>query len=77
MGHPGSAAFHDLVAQATGQGIVVTVGNSPMTDLQAEFGTKGLGYAGVDLYAGGKLTAESMIATGGLKAGDEVVVTVG
>jgi simple sugar transport system substrate-binding protein len=74
MGHPGSAAFHDLVAQATDQGIVVTVGNSPMTDLQAEFGTKGLGYAGVDLYAGGKLTAESMIKTGGLKAGDEAMV---
>jgi simple sugar transport system substrate-binding protein len=74
MGHPGSAAFHDLVAQATGQGIVVTVGNSPMTDLQAEFGTKGLGYAGVDLYAGGKLTAESMIKTGALQAGDEAMV---
>lgn len=74
MGHPGSAAFHDLVAQATGQGIVVTVGNSPMTDLQAEFGTKGLGYAGVDLYAGGTLTAESMIETGGLKSGDEAMV---
>jgi simple sugar transport system substrate-binding protein len=74
MGHPGSAAFHDLVAQATGQGIVVTVGNSPMTDLQAEFGTKGLGYAGVDLYAGGTLTAESMIETGGLEAGDEAMV---
>jgi simple sugar transport system substrate-binding protein len=74
MGHPGSAAFHDLVAQATGQGIVVTVGNSPMTDLQAEFGTKGLGYAGVDLYAGGTLTAESMIKTGGLEAGDEAMV---
>ena len=64
MGHPGSAAFHDLVAQAVGQGIVVTVGNSPMTDLQNEFGTKGLGYAGVDLYAGGKLTAEAMLAQG-------------
>ena len=38
MGHPGSAAFHDLVKEAVGQGIVVTVGNSPMTDLQAEFG---------------------------------------
>lgn len=74
MGHPGSAAFHDLVAQATGQGIIVTVGNSPMTDLQAEFGTKGLGYAGVDLYAGGKLTAEAMIEAGGLEAGDEAMV---
>ena len=44
-----------------------------MTDLQAEFGTKGIGYAGVDLYAGGKLTAEDMLAQG-LKAGDEAMV---
>jgi simple sugar transport system substrate-binding protein len=74
MGHPGSAAFHDLVKQAVGQGIVVTVGNSPMTDLQQEFGTKGLGYAGVDLYAGGTLTAQNMIEKGGLKSGDEAMV---
>jgi simple sugar transport system substrate-binding protein len=74
MGHPGSAAFQDLVKQATDSGIVVTVGNSPMTDLQQEFGPKGTGYAGVDLYAGGKLTAEQMIEKGGLKAGDEAMV---
>lgn len=74
MGHPGSAAFHGLVKQAVGQGVVVTVGNSPMTDLQAEFGSSGLGYAGVDLYAGGKLTAEHMIKVGDLKAGDEAMV---
>src|SRR5271165_4831661 len=73
MGHPGGMAFHDLVKQATGQGIVVTDGNSPMTDLQAEFGTKGFGYAGVDLYAGGALTANAMLAQG-LKAGDEAMV---
>ena len=42
-------------------------------DLQAEFGTKGMGYAGVDLYAGGKLTAEYMLAQG-LKSGDEAMV---
>src|SRR5690606_40735949 len=42
MGHPGGTAFHDLVKGAVDQGIVVTVGNSPMTDLQAEFGTKGI-----------------------------------
>jgi simple sugar transport system substrate-binding protein len=74
MGHPGGAAFHDLVKQATDQGIVVTVGNSPMTDLQKEFGTKGLGYAGVDLYAGGVLTGENMIKMGSLKSGDEAMV---
>ena len=73
MGHPGSAAFHDLVKQAVGQGIVVTIGNSPMTDLQLEFGAQGTGYAGVDLYEGGKLTAEHMIAQG-LKSGDEGMV---
>src|SRR6185312_15441495 len=35
MGHPGSAAFHDIVKGAIDQGIIVTVGNSPMSDLQA------------------------------------------
>jgi simple sugar transport system substrate-binding protein len=73
MGHPGGTAFHDLVKDAVAQGIVVTVGNSPMTDLQTEFGPQGTGYAGVDLYAGGKLTAESMLAQG-LKSGDEAMV---
>jgi len=73
MGHPGSAAFQDLVRDAVGQGIVVTVGNSPMTDLQTEFGPNGTGYAGVDLYAGGTLTAEAMLAQG-LKSGDEAMV---
>ena len=73
MGHPGGTAFHDLVKQAVDQGIVVTSGNSPMTDLQNEFGPKGFGYAGVDLYAGGALTAKAMLAQG-LKAGDEAMV---
>ncbi|HEX4297021.1 MAG TPA: substrate-binding domain-containing protein [Devosia sp.] len=73
MGHPGATAFHDLVKSAVDGGIVVTVGNSPLTDLQNEFGPKGMGYAGVDLYAGGALTAKSMLAQG-LKSGDEAMV---
>jgi len=73
MGHPGGTAFHDLVKDAVDQGIVVTVGNSPMTDLQEEFGPEGTGYAGVDLYAGGTLTANAMLSHG-LKAGDEAMV---
>ena len=73
MGHPGSTAFHDLVKQAVDQGIVVTSGNSPLTDLQNEFGPKGFGYAGVDLYAGGVLTAKAMLAQG-LKSGDQAMV---
>src|SRR5256885_1808892 len=72
MGHPGGTAFHDLVKGAVDQGIVVTVGNSPMTDLQKEFGTRGMGYAGVDLYAGGSLTAQNMLAQG-LKTIDALV----
>ena len=74
MGHPGSDAFADLVKQAVGQGIVVTDGNSPLTPLQKEYGPKGFGYAGVDLYAGGTLTAQNMIAAGHLKSGDEAMV---
>lgn len=74
MGHPGSDAFADLVKQAVGQGIVVTDGNSPLTPLQKEFGPKGFGYAGVDLYSGGTLTAQNMIAAGHLKSGDEAMV---
>ncbi len=69
MGHPGSDAFHDLVKQAVDEGIVVTDGNSPLTPLQKEFGTAGFGYAGVDLYAGGTLTANAMIAAGGSEVG--------
>jgi simple sugar transport system substrate-binding protein len=74
MGHPGSDAFHDLVAKAVREGVVVTDGNSPLTPLQAEFGPKGFGYSGVDLYAGGTLTANNMIKDGNLKAGDEAMV---
>jgi simple sugar transport system substrate-binding protein len=73
MGHPGNEAFLDLVEQAVDQGIVVTVGNSPLSEVQAEFGSQGTGYAGVDLYEGGKLTAEHMLAQG-LQDGDEAMV---
>jgi simple sugar transport system substrate-binding protein len=74
MGHPGSDAFHDLVKQAVAQGVVVTDGNSPLTALQTEFGPQGFGYAGVDLYQGGALTANEMIKAGHLKSGDQAMV---
>lgn len=74
MGHPGSDAFGGLVEQAVAQGITVTDGNSPLTELQDKYGAAGFGYAGVDLYAGGKLTAERMIEAGGLKSGNEAMV---
>ena len=32
MGHPGSAAFEDLVEEATAKGIIVTHGNAPLSE---------------------------------------------
>lgn len=74
MGHPGNEAFADLVKQALDQGVIVTDGNAPLSELQTAYGPKGFGYAGVDLYAGGKLTAERMIEVGKLKSGDAAMV---
>src|SRR5215212_11434168 len=44
MGHPGNEAFMGLVKQAFDQGIEVTHGNAPLTEIQAAFGPKGFGY---------------------------------
>ena len=40
-------------AGASTRGSIVTDGNAPLTELQKNYGPKGFGYAGVDLYAGG------------------------
>jgi simple sugar transport system substrate-binding protein len=72
MGHPGNDAFMPLVEDAEKQGVLITVGNSPLTQIQKQFGSKGTGYAGVDLYTGGAITAQKMIDAG-LKKGDKVL----
>lgn len=74
MGHPGNEAFRDLVKQAVNRGIVVTDGNAPLSELQTDYGPRGFGYAGVELYEGGKLTALEMIKAGKLKSGDKAMV---
>ncbi|NLJ38863.1 MAG: substrate-binding domain-containing protein [Candidatus Atribacteria bacterium] len=73
MGHPGSAAMWDLVREADSKGIIVTVNNTPLPDIQEEFLAKGFGYAGVDLFAGGYLTGQAMVKAG-LKPGDKAIV---
>ncbi len=73
MGHPGEDAMGPLVDQAEGLGIVVTSGNNPLPNIEAKYQTKGFGYAGADLYAGGFLTGQAMVAAG-LKSGDEALV---
>jgi simple sugar transport system substrate-binding protein len=73
MGHPGNDAFASLVADAEKRSIIITSGNSPLTKLKEQYGATGFGYAGVDLYEGGKLTAQKMIEAGGLKKGDKAL----
>jgi simple sugar transport system substrate-binding protein len=73
MGHPGEAAFEALVAEAIDLGIIVTSGNNPLPNLQAMYQTQGFGYAGANLYDGGYLTGQAMVAAG-LQPGDQALV---
>ncbi len=73
MGHPGEDAFAALVDDAESQGIIITSGNNPLPNLEAKYQTKGFGYAGADLHAGGYLTGQQMVAAG-LKKGDKALV---
>lgn len=73
MGHPGEAALGPLIDEAIEMGIIVTSGNNPLPNIQAQYQHLGFGYAGADLYEGGYLTGQAMVAAG-LQAGDEAVV---
>jgi len=73
MGHPGNNAFASLVADAEKRGVLITSGNSPLSKLKDQYVASGFGYAGVDLYEGGKLTAQKMIEQGKLKKGDKAL----
>jgi simple sugar transport system substrate-binding protein len=73
MGHPGEDAWTPLVDEAIAQGILITSGNNPMPTLEAKYQSVGFGYAGADLYAGGYLTGQAMVAAG-LQPGDEALV---
>lgn len=73
MGHPGEDAMGPLVDQAEELGIIVTSGNNPLPTIEAKYQTKGFGYAGANLYDGGYLTGQAMVAAG-LKAGDEALI---
>ena len=74
MGHPGSDAFADLVAEAEQRDVVVTSGNAPLTELFEQYQAEGFGYAGVELYAGGWLTGKRMVEVGDLQSGDKALV---
>ncbi len=73
MGHPGEDAFSPLVDEAIMNGIIVTSNNNPLPNLEAKYKSMGFGYSGADLYNGGYLTGQAMVAAG-LQAGDEALV---
>ncbi len=73
MGHPGEDAFAPLVEEAISRGIIVTSGNNPFPTLEPKYQAYGFGYAGADLYEGGYLTGQAMVAAG-LQPGDEALV---
>jgi simple sugar transport system substrate-binding protein len=60
------------MAQAEKEGIIVTVGNTPLPEAAQTYIGRGFGYAGVDLYVGGEITAQALLRAG-LKAGDEAL----
>ena len=74
MGHPGNDAFWDLAAEARERGIVLTSGNSQLSDLFNEYRQSGFGFVGMDNYRSGRLVAEATIKNAGLKEGDRVMV---
>jgi simple sugar transport system substrate-binding protein len=73
MGHPGEDAMGPLVDEAIAQGIIVTSGNNPLPNIEAKYQPQGFGYAGADLYQGGYLTGQAMVAAG-LQPGDKALV---
>lgn len=74
MGHPGNDAFWDLAAEARERGIVLTSGNSQLSDLFNEYRQSGFGFVGMDNYRSGRLVAAATIKNAGLQEGDRVMV---
>lgn len=73
MGHPGEDAMWPLVEEAYELGILVTSNNNPLPNIEARYQPMGFGYAGADLYQGGYLTGQAMVAAG-LQPGDKALV---
>ena len=74
MGHPGNDAFFDLAADARERGIVLTSGNSQLSELFDAHRQSGFGFVGMDNYRSGRLVAGATIKNAGLKEGDRVMV---
>ena len=67
MGHPGQDAFWPLVDQAESEGIIVTLTNTPLSDIEAKYKGNGFGYVGAELYEAGVMLGEACVDKFGLK----------
>mgnify|MGYP000008072251 FL=1 len=73
-GFPGDEAMRPIIKEAYRNGIAITTMNTPLPKLEAEFKTKGFGYAGAVLYDAGFNLAQEGAKVCGLKAGDKAFV---
>ena len=71
MGHPGDTAFDPLIDDAEKQGIIVTSMNTQLPTAQANYSSKGFGYAGAILYNAGYSLGQEAVKRSGIKAGDK------
>ena len=71
MGHPGDKAFDSLIDDAEKQGIIVTSMNTQLPTAQANYSSKGFGYAGAILYNAGFALGQEAVKRSGVKAGDK------
>src|SRR5512146_3324186 len=71
MGHAGGDAFDPLIDDAESQGIIVTSMNTQLPKAQANYASKGFGYAGAVLYQAGYALGQEAVKRSGVKAGDK------
>ncbi len=74
MGHPGDDAFGPVVADARGQGIIVTSQNTTLPSLESEYSSSGFGYVGAELYSAGYSLGSEAVSRFGLVEGDRAMV---
>lgn len=74
MGHPGDEAFKPLIDEAIASGILVTVMNTELPEVQAQHAAGGTGYVGQTLYKAGWDLAKETITRSGIQPGDQVFV---
>ncbi len=74
MGHPGDAAFANLIDTATKRGIVVTSVDTALPVTLSKHRSQGFGYIGSDNYAQGISLATEVIKRAQLQKGDRAFV---